>query len=137
MCPDSPVKPNDLVARFIGSRPHVRVRLSIVGKPRQGLLKGAPEALTEVACLDARDMLNQSQKVGPGGSQRSADVVLGEPVELPQEDVSSNLQVPAQFCFRIRCDHMSRMPQGSRQAARTGREDQVAAGPDSRARACG
>jgi hypothetical protein len=94
--PDPPVETNDLVARFISSRPHVRVRLGVICVPRQRLLEGPTEALAEVARLDAGHMFDQPQQVGPDGSEGSAAVVLGESVELPQEGVSSDLQVPAQ-----------------------------------------
>ena len=66
--------------------------------------------MTEVARLGDRDMLDQSQQIRPGGSKRSADVVLGKSVDLPEEDLPTDLQVPAQACFGI-CGHPGRMPQ--------------------------
>jgi hypothetical protein len=112
MCPDAPVEPHDLVARLIGRSPHIRIRLSVVGVPRHRLFKWATEALTEVACLDACDMFDESQQIGARRSERSTLVVLGQSVEFPEERFPSDLQVTAQMRFGIGCSHLSRMARG-------------------------
>ena len=91
-----------IVAGLVGGRPHVGVRLGVVVEPRKRSVERPPERLAEVAELDAGDVLDQSQQVGAGGCQRSTDVVVAEPLQLPQQCLAGDLQVAVQVRLRIR-----------------------------------
>ena len=91
--PGLPVQAGDLLARLVDCGPHVRVGFGVIRQPRQRLAERAPEAIAEIAEFHAGHMLDQSQQVGAGGHHRAADVVLREPVELPQQGLAGILQI--------------------------------------------
>jgi hypothetical protein len=94
--PGRPVEIDHLLARLLSRRPHVGVLLGALVEP--GLREAATlvEHLPEVAELDARQMLHESEEVGAGTGQRPAHVVLRRAVELPQHGVTPHLEVPQQ-----------------------------------------
>ena len=103
--PGPPVEVDDLLARLVRGRPHVRVRLGVLVEPRRRLLPRTAEGLAEVAELDAGDVLDQPEEVGAGRHHRPADVVLREPVELPQQGITGDLQVAVEVLLRVRAGH--------------------------------
>src|SRR5580658_5710208 len=50
-------------------------------------------------------MLDQPEEVGPGGSHRAADVVLAQPLELPQHRLADPAQIVEQVGLRESVDH--------------------------------
>ena len=98
-------KPTMSCPRLLRRRPHVGVRLGALVEPRQRLGERSAERVAEVAGLDAGDVLDESQEVGARRDQRPTNVVLGDPVELPQQCVTGNLQVAVEFRLRIGNSH--------------------------------
>ena len=99
--PGPPVQPGDLLPRLSGGGPHVGVGLRVGLQPRQPLAEGPAEAVAEVAEFDAGHMLDQSKQVGARGYHRAPDVVLREPVELPEQSLPSILQVSVKVFLGI------------------------------------
>ncbi len=60
------------------------------------------EAITEVAELDRGQVLHETEEVGPGRHHRTAHVVLGETLQLPEHGFSSGLQVSMQIVLHGR-----------------------------------
>jgi hypothetical protein len=50
-------------------------------------------------------VLEQAEEIGPAGGQGTADVVLGEPVELPHHHLAYPSQVVVEVLFREFADH--------------------------------
>src|ERR1700683_4809412 len=67
--------------------------------------QGRPNVSPKIGQLGASLMLDQPEQVGAGRYQRTADVVLGEPVMLPQQRLAAFLKVTAKIGFRIRPGH--------------------------------
>ena len=104
--PDAPVAVDDLGPRLVRGGPQVGEGLEVVvPPPGQSFGKRAPEDVAEVPGLGAGEVLDQTEEVRPGGGQRPADVVLGEPVELPEHRGSHVVQVAVQVVLRERIDH--------------------------------
>src|SRR6202011_3367996 len=74
------------------------------------LAEWAAEAIPEIPELHAGHMLDQSQQVGAGRHHRAADVVLREPIELPQQGFACVLQIAVKVRFRIRSGHADSLP---------------------------
>ena len=100
-----PVQLSDLLARLAGGCPHVRIRLRVVGKPRQLQLAGTAEDLAKVAEFDAGHVLDQSQQAGSRGREGPAHVVLAEAFELPEEVLPPGAQVGVQDRFVVHDRH--------------------------------
>jgi hypothetical protein len=77
----------------------------LVVPPRQRLGKRPAEDLAEVPRLPDRQVLDQAEEVGPGGGQGTADVVLAEPVELPDQRLAHPAQLVVKVLFRDFIDH--------------------------------
>jgi len=91
VCPHPVVEPDDLLARFVGGSPHVRIRFGVVLDPGKRLVERAAEGVAEIPSLDAGHVLDQSQQIGAGRRHRAADVVLRWPVELPEQSLAGGL----------------------------------------------
>jgi hypothetical protein len=65
----------------------------------------AAEEVAEVDELTARLMLDEAEKIGARRGQRPADVVLAEPVKLPQQRLAGTLQVVKQARLGIESRH--------------------------------
>jgi len=102
--PGPPVHPGDLITGLLGGGPQVGVASGIVRRPRP-LAGRAPECIPEVPQLDTGQVLDQPEQIGAGRHHRAADVVLGKPVELPDHDLASPLQVAVKVRLRIRFGH--------------------------------
>jgi hypothetical protein len=50
-------------------------------------------------------VLDQAEEVGSGGGQGAADVVFGEPVELPDQRLAYPAQIVVEVVFREFIDH--------------------------------
>ena len=103
--PRPAIEPGDVAARLLGGGPHVRVGLGAFLQPWQRLVEGLAEHLAEIPELHAGQVLDQAEQVGAGRHHRAADVVLGQPVELPQHRLAGGLQVAAKVCLGIRIGH--------------------------------
>jgi hypothetical protein len=55
-------------------------------------------------------VLDQAEQVGAGRGQRTARVVLGETVELPDHGVAGDLQVSPEIVFRVGDGHRTSLP---------------------------
>jgi hypothetical protein len=53
-------------------------------------------------------VLDQAEEIGPGGGQRAASVILGEPFQLPEHRLAHVAQVTVQVLFREIIDHGKR-----------------------------
>lgn len=53
-------------------------------------------------------MLDQAEEVGPGRRQGTADVVLGQPAELPEQRLSNPAQLVVEVLLRKVIDHEAR-----------------------------
>jgi hypothetical protein len=82
---DLPVQLDDAGTRLVRGGPHVGVGFGGPAHPRQHRAEGPAERGTEVAPLDGGAVLHQSEQVRAGRHERPAGVVLGDPVDLPQE----------------------------------------------------
>jgi hypothetical protein len=96
---------DDLLAGLVGGREHVGVDLGVGIEPRERLGVRPTEDVAEVAGLDARHVLHEPEEVGTGRYQRTADVVVRQAVELPQQGVARDLEVALQDGLRLRCRH--------------------------------
>jgi hypothetical protein len=61
------------------------VGLGVVGEPGEVLAEGPAERVAEVAGLDARHVLDESEEVRARRDHRAADVVLAQPVASQSE----------------------------------------------------
>lgn len=100
------VEVEDVLARFVGGGPHIRVWLRVGLQPGQQPVEGTLETVPEVPHLFAGRVLHQSQQVGPGGSQGAAGVVLVEALQLPDQRLSGRLQIPLQVGLRVGVGHV-------------------------------
>ena len=110
--PDRPVgnsAPCHALSRFSGAHPHVAVRLAVL-HPGQRLWKGAPEHGSEVARFDACDMTDESEQVRASWNQRSAHVVLREPVKLPDHHLAGRLEILVKIGLGIQGRHGRSLP---------------------------
>jgi len=98
--PGPPVHPGDLITGLLGGGPQVGVASGIVRRPRP-LAGRAPECIPEVPQLDTGQVLDQPEQVSAGRGQRVTDVVLGEPIKLPQQGIPGGLQVKVQVGFSL------------------------------------
>jgi len=55
-------------------------------------------------------VFDQAEKVGAGRDQGTADVVLGQALQLPEQRVSRVLQVAAKVRLRIKGGHADILP---------------------------
>src|SRR5690242_21328874 len=104
MGPRSVTEVDDALSRFTGSHPHVAVRLAVLD-PGQRLWKGPPEHGSEVARFDTGYVPDESEEVRARRDQRSAHVVLREPIELPEHHLAARPQVFVQIGLRIQGRH--------------------------------
>jgi hypothetical protein len=103
MSPGLAIQPDDGLAGLCRQRP--RLPSPLVLRPSRDSITRTPERFAEVPELTACQVLDQSQQVGPGRRQRTAGVVLGQPVELPQHRTASPLQVVKQVCLGVKDRH--------------------------------
>jgi hypothetical protein len=94
--PDAAVQANDLLPGLLDRGPHVGVRLGVLVQPRQRLAERPAERLAEIPRLDTGHVLDEAEQVGAGRHQRAANVVLREPVQLPQQSIASALEIVAE-----------------------------------------
>jgi len=92
----SAVTSDDAFPRFARSREEVGVVLGPILEPVIGLAHGPAEDWTEVTKFDERQVLDDPEEVGPARNKRATDVVLREPVQLPDDDATGGLQVVTQ-----------------------------------------
>jgi DNA-binding MarR family transcriptional regulator/GNAT superfamily N-acetyltransferase len=116
--PRPAVQPDDVAARLLGGGPHVRVGLGPFLQPRQRLAERLAEHFAEIPELHAGQVLDQAEQVGAGRHHRAADVVLGQPVELPQHGLAGRLQVAAKVSLGIRIGHVRQSAISRHQASR-------------------
>src|SRR5690606_9261292 len=99
------------LARLLGRRPQVGVGLGVPGDPQPRRVDGPPEGGPEIERLGPGHMLDEPEQIGPGGRERTPDVVLTEPVELPEKGVTGVLEVEPQVVLvRIRIGHAPNLP---------------------------
>jgi hypothetical protein len=88
------IETEEVVTRLIGGRPHVGgLRHRAVVLPGQGHRRRPAHTRTEVAELDADQVLDQAEQVGAGRNQRAAYVVLGQPLERADDIVARPLEM--------------------------------------------
>jgi hypothetical protein len=104
------VAPQHRRSRLVGGRPHVGVRLGVVLEPRQPLREGPAEDVAEVARLDARDVLDQPEQVGPRRHDRPPRIALGQAVELPQQRLPPGRQREQQVRLVVVLDRHGGQP---------------------------
>ena len=73
--------------------------------PGQRLLEGPPERGAEMTPLDGHEMLDQTEEVRASRHQRSANVVLGEALQLLEQCLTAVPQVVVQVRLRILLGH--------------------------------
>jgi hypothetical protein len=73
------------------------------------------EDLTQVTGLRDRQVFNQPEKVGAGGSQWSANVVLRQTIELPEHDLTNFTQVTVELLLCEGVVHSQSLPCRSRE----------------------
>ena len=115
--PHPAVERDDRRAGLGGGGPQVRVVLRVLGHPGQRLGERTTEHVAEVARLRARGVLHQAEQVGPRRHQGPAGVVLRHALELPQQRLSTLLQVAVQVVLLAR-RHGSDCGRAHRQARR-------------------
>src|SRR5262249_59511102 len=103
--PYAPVETSDLGAGLVLGGPECGVVRGLVVPPGQGFGEWPAEDLAEVPGLPDRQVLDQAEEVCPGGGQGTADVVLAEPVELPDQRLAYPAQMVVQVLFRECIDH--------------------------------
>jgi hypothetical protein len=103
--PDAPVEANDLVPGLVLPDPQIGPSRGLVVPAGQRFRKRAVEDLTEVPGFPGRRVFDQAEKVRSGRSQGPADVVFGEPVELPDQHLPCPLQVAVEVLLREVIDH--------------------------------
>ena len=104
--PGPVVQLDDLLTRLVGGSPHVRARFSVSSEPQQRLTGWASEGVAEIDELPTRSVLDQTEEVGAGRDQGTADVVFGKSVELPNESFPGALKIELEVCLRIGIGHM-------------------------------
>ena len=123
--PHPPVPVDDLGPRLVLGRPHVGAERGLVIVPARHRLGERPaEDLAQVPGLRGGQVLDQAQQVGPGRGQRAADVVLRQPVQLPQHRLADPPQIAVQVLFREFVDHgpaVCQPPSGQPTSATAGR----------------
>ena len=77
----------------------IGVCLGVVVEPRQRLAMRPAEAVSEVAEFHRCQVLHQAEQVRSGRNQRSANVVFGEAIQLPQDCFSAGLEVAMEIRF--------------------------------------
>lgn len=76
----------------------------------RGVGKRSVEDLAEVPGVGISPVLDQAQEVGAGRGQRSAQVVVGEPLELPEQRLADLTQFVVQVLLREFIDHGMNLP---------------------------
>lgn len=69
----------------------------------------ASEDLTEVPEMRAGIVLDETKRVRAGWGERSTDVVLTQPVQLPQQYLTRTPQVPVQLTLDVQRGHVARL----------------------------
>jgi hypothetical protein len=87
---------DDVVARFRRQDEEVGVGVGALVEPGQGFGKGTAEGVAEVPGGDADEVFDDAEQIRRGGRHGAADVVLVEAVELPEQRVTRDAQVPVQ-----------------------------------------
>jgi hypothetical protein len=98
-CPHSPVEVDDAVAGFVlgGVPVGLRVGLEIlIRDPLVGRRPFTAEGVTEVADFDVGHVLDDADEVRPGGRAGHTEAALAEAVQLPQQRVSTDLEIVTQ-----------------------------------------
>src|SRR5205814_195369 len=103
--PCATVPVDDLLARLELGRPHGVPPYALVVPPGQGPGVWPLEDLAEVPGLRVCQVLDQPEKVGSRQGQGAADVVLRQPIELPQHHLASVAQIAVQVLLRGIIDH--------------------------------
>src|SRR5439155_14360419 len=62
--------------------------LDVIAGGETEILGRTPEHLAEPVVLGASEVFDQTQQVQPAGGDGLAELVVGEPIELPQDDVA-------------------------------------------------
>lgn len=83
--PGLPVEHDDRINALFGGGPHVGVGLGFFGVPRKLNRKRPAEHVAEIARLDAGEMLDQAQQVGPRWGHRAPQVVFAQALELADD----------------------------------------------------
>ena len=104
------VEADDRAAGLGRRHPHVGRRLRVLGDPRQVLVEGVAERRAEVPPLDGGQVLHEAQQVGARRDERPADVVLGQPVELPEHGGACSPQLSVQVLLELTLAHSSTPP---------------------------
>ena len=89
--------------------PLVAILLSLIAVPALAAeephgcdkFKWPVEREREVAPLDPGQVLDEAEQVRAGRHQRTPDVVLAQPVELPQQRLAAGAQVSVQVILRV------------------------------------
>ena len=69
----------------------------------------ASEDFTEVPEMSARVVLDKTEQVRARWGQRPTDVVLTEPVQLPQQHLTRTQQVAVQITLDVQDGHVARL----------------------------
>jgi hypothetical protein len=105
-----PIAVHNLRSGFFWGDPFVGSEISVVVPPRQALLERPTEDVAEVAGLRVGQVLDKTEKVGAGRSERTTDVVLRQAVELPEDVLARFLQVAVKVLLGDSVVHGSRLP---------------------------
>jgi hypothetical protein len=102
VCASTAIHPDDLIPRLRSGRPHVPVRfvVGVVG-PRPGLVDRPSESRAEVAELHEGEVFHQPEEIRAGRRHRTADVVLGQALQLPEQSVAPRLEVPLEVGLQL------------------------------------
>lgn len=93
----SAITPDNVISRFVRTDEEIGVVLYAVLEPKIGLAHVSTENGTEVTEFDTRQMLDDSEEVGPARNEGATSVILRKTVQLPDGGVASGLQVTMQY----------------------------------------
>jgi hypothetical protein len=85
-----------VVPRFVCSHEEVRVVFCSIFEPEIRLTHRSAKDGTEIAELDEGQVFYDSEEVGPTRYERTSDVVFRQPVQFPNNDVTTGLQIATQ-----------------------------------------